>query len=75
MSGPADMCSIGVGMGWNRNLICANMDFSISLQYQLNGVTNCFQSIMSSVTPNATSAVASLPAMIIQRADRRCTSC
>ncbi|HDS1130724.1 TPA: integrating conjugative element protein [Stenotrophomonas maltophilia] len=69
MSGAADMRSIGIGVGWNSNLICGNMDLSATLQNQLNGVTNGFQSIMSSVIQNATSAVASLPAMIIQRAD------
>ncbi|MNN06831.1 hypothetical protein D3C81_1196350 [compost metagenome] len=69
MSGAADMRSIGIGVGWNRNLICANMDLNATLQNQLNGVTNGFQSIMSSVIQSATSAVASLPAMIIQRAD------
>ncbi|MFJ4443329.1 integrating conjugative element protein [Pseudomonas sp. NPDC089422] len=69
MSGAADMRSIGVGVGWNSNLICGNMDLSATLQNQLNGVTNGFRSIMSSVIQNATSAVASLPAMIIQRAD------
>lgn len=69
MGGAANMHSIGVGVGWNSNLICGNMDLSTTLQNQLNGVTNGFQSIMSSVIQNATSAVASLPAMIIQRAD------
>lgn len=69
MGGAANMHSIGVGAGWNSNLICGNMDLSTTLQNQLNGVTNGFQSIMSSVIQNATSAVASLPALIIQRAD------
>ena len=69
MSGAVDMRSIGVGIGWNSNLTCGNMNLSTTLQNQLNGVTNGFQSIMSSVIQNATSAVASLPAMIIQRAD------
>lgn len=69
MGGAANMHSIGVGVGWNSNLICGNMDLSTTLQNQLNGVTNGFQSIMSSVIQNATSAVASLPALIIQRAD------
>lgn len=64
--GAANMYSISVGVGWNSNLICGNMDLSTTLQNQLNGVTNGFQSIMSSVIQNATSAVA---ALIIQRAD------
>ena len=69
MGGAANMHSIGIGAGWNSNLICGNMDLSTTLQNQLNGVTNGFQSIMSSVIQNATSAVASLPALIIQRVD------
>lgn len=36
---------------------------------QLNGVTNGFQNMMSNVVSNATGAVASLPAMIIQRSN------
>lgn len=69
MSGAGNMQSIGVGLGWNSNLICGDMSLTTTLQNQLNGITNGFQSIMSSVIQNATSAVASLPALIIQRAD------
>lgn len=69
MSGAAGMRSIGVGAGWNSNLICGDMNISTTIQNQLNGLTNGFQNIMSSVIQNATSAVASLPALIIQRAD------
>lgn len=69
MGSAGNMQSVGVGLGWNSNLICGNMDLSTTLQNQLNGVTNGFQTIMSSVIQNATGAVASLPALIIQRAD------
>ena len=69
MSGAAGMRSIGVGMGWNSNLICGDMSISTTIQNQLNGLTNGFQNIMSNVIQSATSAVASLPALIIQRAD------
>lgn len=69
MGGAGNMQSLGVGMGWNSNLVCGDMSLTTTLQNQLNGVTNGFQSIMSSVIQNATSAVASLPALIIQRAD------
>ncbi len=69
MSGAAGMRSIGVGAGWNSNLICGDMSISTTIQNQLNGITNGFQNIMSSVIQSATSAVASLPALIIQRAD------
>ena len=69
MGGAANMHSIGVGVGWNSNLICGDMSITTTLQNQLNGITNGFQAIMSSVIQNATAAVASLPALIIQRAD------
>ncbi|MCC4607860.1 integrating conjugative element protein [Xanthomonas campestris pv. zinniae] len=64
-----NMQSISVGAAWNSNLVCGDMSITTTLQNQLNGVTNGFQSIMSNVIQNATSAVASLPALIIQRAD------
>ncbi len=69
MGSAGSMQSLGVGLGWNSNLICGDMNLSTTLQNQLNGITNGFQTIMSSVIQNATSAVASLPALIIQRAD------
>lgn len=69
MTGAASMYSVGVGVGWNSNLICGNMSLTTTLKNQLNGITKGFQQIMSNVVQNATSAVASLPALIIQRAD------
>mgnify|MGYP001240637564 CR=1 FL=1 len=63
------MRSIGVGIGWNSNLICGDMSLTTTLQNQLNGITQGFQAIMSNVIQSATAAVASLPALIIQRAD------
>lgn len=69
MGGAGNMQSIGVGLGWNSNLICGNMSITTTIQNQLNGISNGFQQIMSSVIQSATSAVASLPALIIQRAD------
>ncbi len=41
-----NMQSIGVGMGWNSNLICGDMSITTTLQNQLNGISNGFQSIM-----------------------------
>jgi len=69
MGRAGSMQSIGVGVGWNSNLMCGNMDLSTTLQNQLNGATDGFRNIMSSVIQGATGAVASLPALIIQRAD------
>jgi integrating conjugative element protein (TIGR03755 family) len=63
------MQSYSVGVGWNANLICGNMNLQVTLRNQLNGVTDGFRSIMSNIIQNATAAVASLPALIIQRAD------
>lgn len=67
-SAPA-MNSITVGLGWNSNLICGDMSLKTTLRNQLNGITDGFQAIMSNVIQSATAAVASLPALIIQRAD------
>ena len=63
------MSSLSVGLGWNTNLICGQMSLTTTLQDQLNGVTAGFEQIMGSVIQSATAAVASLPALIIQRAD------
>jgi integrating conjugative element protein (TIGR03755 family) len=69
MGGAANMYSIGVGVGWNSNLICGDMSITTTLENQLNGLTDGFQTIMSQVIQNASAAVASLPALIVQRAD------
>lgn len=69
MTSAANMRSLGVGAGWNANLICGDMSLTTTLHNQLNGITQGFQAIMSQVIQNATAAVASLPALIIQRAD------
>lgn len=69
MGSAGNMDSITVGGGWQNNLICGNLNMSNTLQNQLNGATQGFQQIMSSVVQNATGAVASLPALILQRAN------
>lgn len=69
MSRAPDMQSYGVGLGWNSNLICGDMSLEMTLRNQLNGITDGFQAIMSDIIESATAAVASLPALIIQRAD------
>ena len=50
-------------------MMCGNMSLTNTLQNQLNGVTEGFQQIMGSIVQNATQAVMSLPALIIQRAN------
>lgn len=67
MGSAGNMESIAVGMGWQNNLVCGNMNLSQTLENQLNGATQGFQNIMSSVVHNATSALASMPALILQR--------
>jgi integrating conjugative element protein (TIGR03755 family) len=63
------MSSIAAGIGWRSNLMCGDMSLTTTVQNQLNGITDGFQAIMSNVIESATAAVASLPALIIQRAD------
>lgn len=64
MGSAGQMDSIGVGFGWNNDMMCGNMNLSTTLENQLNGATQGFQNIMGSVIQNATGAVMSLPALI-----------
>ncbi|WP_392564329.1 integrating conjugative element protein [Orbus wheelerorum] len=61
--------SLGLGVKWNSNLMCGNFDIKSTVANQLNGVTEGFNNMMSEVVSNAQGAVASLPALIIQRAN------
>lgn len=61
--------SRGIGISWNMNATCGNFDIGATVSNQLNGITNGFQNLMGTVVQNAQSAVASLPAMVIQRAN------
>src|SRR3546814_6892205 len=47
MGRAAGMRSLGVGVGWNSNLICGDMSIQTTLKNQLNGITNGFQQIRS----------------------------
>ncbi|HUF10261.1 MAG TPA: hypothetical protein VMO47_13150, partial [Rhodothermales bacterium] len=40
MGSAANMFSIGVGVGWNSNLICGDMSLTTTLENQLNGLTD-----------------------------------
>lgn len=60
---------LSMGAKWNLNASCGNFDMGASVSNQLNGITNGFQNLMGNVIQNATGAVASLPAMVIQRAN------
>ena len=59
----------GFGIGWNGDLMCGNFDMKMTVKNQLNGITEGFKDLMSNIIESATGAVASLPAMIIQRAN------
>ncbi|MBC0030554.1 integrating conjugative element protein, partial [Escherichia coli] len=49
--------------------MCGNFDLKTTVSNQLNGVTDGFKNLMGDVIQGATGAVASLPAMVIQRAN------
>ncbi|WP_027947979.1 hypothetical protein [Litchfieldella anticariensis] len=57
----------GIGVRWNTDASCGNFDIGATVSNQLNGMTDGFQELMGDVVENATGAVASLPAMILQR--------
>jgi len=52
---------------WNTDLMCGNFDMSLSVSRQLAGLEGSFQDLMGDVIEAATGAVASLPALVIQR--------
>jgi integrating conjugative element protein (TIGR03755 family) len=65
----SNMPHLGVNLGWSSDLMCGNFDLKTTVGNQLNGVTDGFKNLMGEVVRGATGAVASLPAMIIQRAN------
>ncbi|MDM2974055.1 integrating conjugative element protein [Citrobacter sp. CK198] len=64
-----NMQRLGMNLGWSSDLMCGNFDLKTTIGNQLNGVTDGFRNLMSDVIQGATGAVASLPAMAIQRAN------
>ena len=67
--GHNNMEKLSIGVGWSSDLMCGNFDISTTVKNQLNGLTDGFRNLMSNVISSATGAVASLPAMVIQRAN------
>ena len=59
---------LGLGLNWNTGSSCSGLNPQATVENQLNGATSGFQNMMGQVVQNAQGAVASLPAMIIQRA-------
>lgn len=64
-----DPLATGIGVRWNVDASCGNFDIGATVSNQLNGITDGFQNMMGNVVQNAQGAVASLPAMIIQRSN------
>ncbi|WP_444928282.1 integrating conjugative element protein (plasmid) [Microbulbifer sp. TRSA002] len=58
-----------LGVGWDMNMECGEFDPRISVSNQLNGITEGFRDMMDNIIQSATGAVASLPALAIQRAN------
>ena len=65
----SSMRKLGMDLGWSSDLMCGNFDLKTTVGNQLNGVTSGYKNLMSDVIQGATGAVASLPAMVIQRAN------
>ena len=63
------MRKLGMNIGWSSDLMCGNFDLKTTVGNQLNGVTSGYKNLMGEVIQGATGAVASLPAMVIQRAN------
>ncbi|HBC3474112.1 TPA: integrating conjugative element protein [Vibrio parahaemolyticus] len=61
--------SHGLGVSWDMNLQCGMLDPELTVQNQLNGVTDGFQDMMGDMLTNATSAVLSLPGYYLQKKD------
>ncbi|HDG1673089.1 TPA: integrating conjugative element protein [Kluyvera cryocrescens] len=65
----SDMKKMGLSVGMSSDLMCGNFDLQTTIGNQLNGVTSGFKNLMGDVISGATGAVASMPAMLIQRAN------
>lgn len=58
-----------LGAGWDLNMQCGEFDPRVTVSNQLNGITQGFRNMMDNIIQAATGAVASLPALAIQRAN------
>ena len=58
---------LGGDVSWNTDLMCGNFDMNLSVEEQLKGLKGSFSDLMDGVINAATGAVASLPALIIQK--------
>ncbi len=60
--------SQNIGASWDDNVACGELDPQITISNQLNGVTQGFKNMMGNIISSATSAVASLPGLALQKA-------
>lgn len=60
---------VDLGIGWKANLTCGNFDIKTTIKNDLNGLKDGFKDLMGNVIDSAKGAVASMPAMILQRAN------
>jgi integrating conjugative element protein (TIGR03755 family) len=58
---------LGGSVEWNTDLMCGNFDMSLSVEEQLKGIKGSFSDLMDNVISAATGAVASLPALVLQK--------
>jgi len=61
--------SLSLGVEWETNMSCGSFDPQVTLKNQLNGATDGFTDMMDNIITSAKSAVAGLPALLIQRAN------
>ncbi|MCZ5017077.1 hypothetical protein O5969_19705 [Escherichia coli] len=65
----SNMQKLGMDLGWSSDLMCGNFDLKTTVGNHLNGLTDGFKNLMGDVIQGGTDAAASLPAMVIQRAN------
>ncbi len=58
-----------LGVSWDVNLQCGLLNPQLTVQNQLNGITDGFQNMMGNIINNATAAVLSLPGYYMQKRD------
>ena len=58
---------LGGSVEWNTDLMCGNFDMSLSVEEQLKGIKGSFSDLMDNVISAASGAVASLPALVLQK--------
>ncbi|HDX1025317.1 TPA: integrating conjugative element protein [Pasteurella multocida] len=61
--------AVELGIGWKANLMCGNFDIKTTIKNDLNGLKDGFKDLLGNVIDSAKGAVASMPAMILQRAN------